>query len=300
VRRRRVPADDETVVAPAGEWPVAEERVAAGPPVPPPDAGPPPPQGPPPGWLAVENPWPWLALVLVAVAALLIWLFAIRNHSDKATVPRVVGLSQPVAIKTLNDKGFDVTAVRRPGKTPAGIVFAQKPGAGSQLKKKQTVEIDVSNGVAPKPSAQPGTTTQAQPTTTTAAPQVTVPDFTGKAQAEAGAAAETAGLVPDTYPVTGSQPSGTVVSQDPAAGSKLAAGKSLKLNVSTGGGNQPNVTVPNVVGAKAADARAKLWAAKLTARTIYAQGTTGVVLSEQPTGGGQAPAFTQITLTVGR
>jgi serine/threonine-protein kinase len=286
-------------VAREEEWPAA----AAGPPppVPPPDAAPPPPlQGPPRGWLAVENPWPWLLLVLLPVAALLIWLFLIRGHSDRTTVPRVVGLTQPAAIKKLNDAGFDVTAVRRPGKAPAGVVFAQKPGAGSQLKKKQTVTIDVSNGVAPKPSATSPTTTAKTATTTPAAPTVTVPDITGKAQAEAGAAIETLGLVPDSYPADAADPAGTVVSQDPAAGAKLPAGKSVRLNVSTGGGSQQSVKVPNVTGQKAADARAKLWAAELTVRTVYEKGAAGVVLRQQPAGGGQAAAFSQVTLTVGR
>ena len=299
MRRRRAPVNDETQVLREAEWPVAGERNAGPPPpVPPPDAAPQPPPGPPPGWLAVENPWPWLALVLVAVAALLVWLFAIRGNSDRATVPRVVGLSQPVAIKKLQDAGFNVTAVRQAGKPPAGRVFSQKPGAGSQLKKKQTVLIAVSNGVAPKTA--PATTTTATTATTKATtPTVAVPDVKGKAQPEAGGAIEAAGLVPDTFPVQASDPSGTVVAQDPAAGTKIAAGKSVHLDVSTGNGTQPAVTIPTVTGATAADARAKLWAAKLTTRTVYAQGTAGVVLSQQPSGG-QAPAFTQVTLTIGR
>jgi beta-lactam-binding protein with PASTA domain len=296
VRRRRAAADEPTAVR-TEEWPVAEGTPP--PPVPPPDAAPGPPPGPPPRWLAVENPWPWLALVLVAVAALLVWFFAIRGSSDRATVPRVVGLSQPVAIKKLQDAGFNVTALRKPAKAPAGRVFAQKPGAGTQLKKKQTVVIDVSNGVAPKlpPPKKTATSTTA---TVATAPQVAVPDVKGKVQTEAGPAIEALGLVPDTFPVSGGQTAGVVVAQSPAAGTKIAAGKSVRLDVSTGGGNQPASTVPDVTGQKAADARAKLWAAKLTTRTVYEQGTIGVVLRQQPGGGGQAPAFSQVTLTVGR
>ena len=269
------------------------------PPVPPPDARPEPPPGPPPGWLAAENPWPWLFLVLLAVAGLLIWLFLFRGHSDKATVPRVVGLSQSAAIRRLNDAGFNVTAVRRPAKSPAGRVFAQKPGAGSRLKKHQTVVINVSNGAAPKASTPPATTTTTQ-TTTTAAPTVAVPAVTGKQQPDAGGAIEAVGLVPDSFPMQSSEPPGTVVAQDPGAGTKLAAGKSVRLNVSSGGAQQPAVTIPTVTGAKAADARAKLWAAKLTVRTIYQSGKVGIVLREQPSGGGKAPAYSQVTLYVGR
>ena len=295
MRRRRVAAEEPTAVR-TEEWPVAEATPP--PPVPPPDAAPEPPPGPPPGWLAVENPWPWLALVLVAVAALLVWLFAIRGSSDRATVPHVVGLSQPVAIKKLQNAGFNVTALRKPAKAPAGRVFAQRPGGGTQLKKKQTVVIDVSNGVAPKlPPPKTNTSTTA---TVATAPPVAVPDVKGKVQTEAGPAIEAVGLVPDTFPVSGGQTPGVVVAQSPAAGTKIPAGKSVHLDVSTGGGNQPASTVPDVTGQTAADARAKLWAAKLTTRTVYAKGTVGVVLRQQPAGGGQAPAFSQVTLTVGR
>jgi hypothetical protein len=54
------------------------------------------------------------------------------------------------------------------------------------------------------------------------------------------------------------------------------------------------------VGKKAADARAALWKAKLTVRTQYDNGTVGVVLREQPAAGGQSPAFSQVTIVVGR
>src|SRR5207245_2566506 len=81
---------------------------------------------------------------------------------------------------------------------PAGRVFAQRPGAGTQLKKKQTVLIDVSNGVAPKlPPPKTSTSTTA---TVATAPQVAVPDVKGKVLTEAGPAVEAAGLVPDTFP----------------------------------------------------------------------------------------------------
>jgi beta-lactam-binding protein with PASTA domain len=62
------------------------------------------------------------------------------------------------------------------------------------------------------------------------------------------------------------------------------------------------VQVPNVVGQKAASARAALLAAKLTVRTEFKKSGTkriGVVLSQSPTPGGSAPAYTQVTIVVG-
>lgn len=255
------------------------------------------PPGPPRGWLRAENPWPWLLLILVAVAALLIWLFLFRGHGNRATVPRVLGLSQQAAITRLNDKGFNVTAVRRPARGPANQVVSQNPGAGSQLKKGQKVIIAVSSGPPPVT-----TTTTTRATTTSPQPRsATMPDATGKALSVAGAAVEGVGLIPDTYPVASSEPSGTVISQDPVAGTAVEQGRNVRLNVSTGKGNQPPVGVPDVKGEKTAEALAKIWTAKLTARTLYqASPQKGVVLQEQPGSGGQAAAFTQITLYVGR
>jgi beta-lactam-binding protein with PASTA domain len=57
-------------------------------------------------------------------------------------------------------------------------------------------------------------------------------------------------------------------------------------------------SIPDVAGLTAADARAKLWAAQLTVRTLYRSGKPGVVLAQQPTG--TAPAYSQVTITVGR
>jgi beta-lactam-binding protein with PASTA domain len=257
------------------------------------------PPGPPPGWLRAENPWPWLLLVAIAAVAILVWLLVIRGHSNRHVVPRVVGLRQQVAIVKLNDAGFDVTAVRRPSRLAGGHVFAQKPGAGSQLKKGQTVVIDVSSGAKPV-TAKPKTTTTSTTTTKTVTPtKVAMPNVTGKPLADAGAAIAAAGLVPDSAPVQASQAAGTVVSQSPGAGASLRAGSVVTLRVAQGPANQPAVAVPNVTGQTAADALTKLWSAKLTARTLYRKGKVGIVLQQQP-GPGNAPAYSQVTLSVGR
>ena len=264
---------------------------------PPPPASAPP--GPPPGWLRAENPWPWLLLVLVAAAAILIWFFLVRGHSNRHTVPRVVGLSQQAAVAKLNKDGFDSKAVLQPSRRPRGQVFAQKPGAGSQLKKGQLVVIDVSNGVKPVTSKPKTTTTSAATTTTPPATKVAVPDVAGRPLPDAGAAIAAKGLVPNSAPTAASQAPGTVTAQSPAAGTSVSAGSAVNLSVSKGPANQPPVSVPNVTGRTAAEALSKLWAAKLTARTVYRNGKTGIVLQQQP-GSGQAPAYAQVTLYVGR
>jgi serine/threonine-protein kinase len=260
-------------------------------PGPPPVAAPPP--APPPARM-VENVWPWLLLVALVAAGILIWLFLIRGN-DKGTVPRVVGLPQRAAVERLNDEGYDVTAVRTPSKSPRGQVFAQKPGAGSQLDKDQTVTIRVSSGAAvasggAKPKPKPK-----QPATKPRATTVAIPDVVGRPLPDAGGELEAAGLVADSEPIKSQEPPGTVVAQNPGAGTKIPAGETVSLQAAQGGGT---ASIPDVVGQTAADARAKLWAAKLTVRTLYRSGKPGVVLSQQPSG--TAPAYSQVTLTVGR
>ena len=263
-----------------------------------PERVPPPAPGPPPGWLRAENPWPWLLLLLVVVAGILIWLFLVRGHSNRHVVPRVVGLSQPAAVARLNKDGFGSKAVLQPSRRPRGQVFAQKPGAGSQLKKGQTVEIDVSNGVKPTTKPTTTSTTSATTSTTPKATKVAIPDVTGKQLPDAGAALAAAGLVPNSAPVASGDPPGTVTAQSPASGTSAAAGSAVSLSVSKGQ-NEPAVSVPDVTGQTTAAALTALWNAKLTARTIYRSGKAGVVLQQQP-GPGQAPAYTQVTLSVGR
>ncbi len=266
-------------------------------------AGPPP--GPPRGWLAWENPWPWLAaLGLLVVAGLLVWLL-VFNKSNRATVPAVVGSKDTVAVKQLNDAGFNVKEIRGPSAKPLAIVVSQEPGGGTQLKKNETVVIHVSNGQKPV-----STTTTTTPTTTTATttaattsaspPTVAMPDVVGKQQADGAGAVEAAGLVADTFAAKSSQPAGTITAETPSAGTQVKAGESVKLTVSSGSTTPGSQSVPNVVGKKASDARTALWTAGFTVKTTYKSGQAGEVVSQQPAGGASAPGYSQVTLVVGR
>jgi serine/threonine-protein kinase len=239
--------------------------------------------------------------VLVVVAGLLVWLLLLRGHSHARTVPRVVGLRQAAAVAKLTHAGYNVTVVRAPSKRAANVVFGQRPGAGVRLGKGQTVTLDVANGSRPVVQQKPPPLSTTATTATTSA-SVSVPAVTGQPLAAAGGAVEAAGLVPDSYAVGSSQPAGTVVGQSPAAGASAVAGGRVRLNVSKGTGNAPTVSVPDVTGETAADARAALWNAKLTVRTVYGHaggGQIGRVLDE--TGGGSTvAAYSQVTITVGR
>jgi len=263
-------------------------------------AGPPPPGGPPPRAL-LDDVWPWLALLgILAVAGLLVWLFVLRGHHHKSpVVPAVVGLQQQAAIERLTGDGYNVKAIVGPAKQPRGVVASQIPGGGSRLPKGSTVTLHVSNG---RPAAVPVTTTTTATTTTTKpttapAPTVAVPDVTGQDMASGAGQVEAAGFVAETDPVSGGGTPGSIVSEDPAAGTRGAAGGTVKLGVATPS-SPPSVQIPDVTGKTASEARAALLQAKLTVKTTYESGKPGVVVHESPTG--TAPAYTQVTISVGK
>jgi serine/threonine-protein kinase len=205
-------------------------------------------------------------------------------------VPQVVGLQEQVAIRRLTDAGYSVKSIHQPMQRPRGIV-------GAEAANGKAVVIRVSNGKpVPKVVTTTAQTTTRQ-TTTAAAPTSAVPDVTGQTAAAGAGQVEAAGFVAETAPVQGGGAPGSITQESPPGGTQATAGETVTLGVATGS-SRPAVQIPNVVGQTAAAARAALLQAKLTVRTTYKQGKTGVVLGESPTG--SAPAWTQVTISVGR
>jgi serine/threonine-protein kinase len=247
----------------------------------------------------------WLLLFgLAVIAGLAVWLFLIHHRgSHGKVVPAVVGQQQRQAVRTITGDGLNVQEIIGPSSRPRGIVASQSPGGGSRVASGQTVTLHVSNGhsigAAPRLTTTTTATTTASATTTAATTQATVPSVTGQDMATAAGQIEAAGFVAETDPVPGSGTPGTVTAEDPPASAQASAGSVVRLSVATGG-SRPPVTVSNVVGQKAAAARATLLNANLTTKTVYKKGpakSIGVVLAESPTG--SQPRYTQITLTVG-
>jgi beta-lactam-binding protein with PASTA domain len=248
--------------------------------------------------------WPWLAIFGIAViAGLLIWLFVFHNRGHKGkVVPAVVGMPQQQAVAKLTGDGINVKVIIGSSSRPRGIVASQAPGGGARIGKNQSVTLHVSNGHAVSQGTTTATTaaaTTTQQTTTAAQATAAIPDVSGQDMASAAGQIEAAGFVAETDPSTSSGTPGSVTGESPSAGTQATAGSVVRLSVAVGS-NRPSVSVPNVVGQKAAAARAALLDAKLTAKTVYKKGPAkdvGVVLSESPTG--SQPAYTQVALTVG-
>jgi penicillin-binding protein 1A len=128
----------------------------------------------------------------------------------------------------------------------------------------------------------------------------TVPNVLGKTQQEAEEILDEANFTPIPKAVPSLIPLGQVSAQSPAAGARVVAGSAVYVHVSNG--TVPTFKVPNVTGLLEANARSKL-AAK--AFGVYVQymptadpALHGLVASQAPGAGTQAPAGTQVILAV--
>lgn len=210
--------------------------------------------------------WPWLLLLLLLVIGGLLAAYFLTRDNDKkshktttatvATVPNVVGLKQNVAVQRLNARGLIPRITTKPSKSPAGVVFAAQPAAGTKVTSGSPVTIAVSGS------------------------QVTrVPNVVGVPTAVAVKRLRTNGLAAATVSVVSSKPSGTVLTQNPAAGASVSKGSTISIHVSKG-----QATIPNVVGQPLSSARAALRGAGLVAAVfdVPSAQPKGTVVAQHP------------------
>jgi serine/threonine-protein kinase len=279
-----------------------------------------------------------LALAAIALVIVIVWLATRDNtSSDKTVVPNVVGMQQGEAVRRVLDAGLTPSIVLAPAKAPRGRVLAETPGAGSQVAKHQAVVIQVSMGPSTTTPTTTAKTTTAKTTTVTktttvavtttatqtkastvttpantatgtgtvAQPQtVTMPDVTGQDYTQAVQQLANLGLMPQSYPVSSAEAQGTVVGQNPPAGSQARSDVPVRVNVSLGSGTRPSGPLPDLTGLKAIDALVKCAQAKYTCRVVFRTppqpSTVGKVIAQQPQAGTNAPGLSQITLYVAR
>jgi beta-lactam-binding protein with PASTA domain len=210
------------------------------------------------------------------------------SGSEVTKVPKVVGVPATVAVKRLRTNGLAASTVSVASSKPSGTVLAQSPKAGASVSKGSTVSIRVSKG------------------------STTVPNVVGQDQNGARAVLRGAGLVAAIFAVPNTQPKGTVVAQHPAAGSKVARGSKVRINVSTGS-TAPGTTgtttttpaastvrVPNVIGLQQSAAQRRLNSAGLGSRVVYvaSQKAAGQVVDQAPKAGTQVRRKTRVRIDV--
>jgi eukaryotic-like serine/threonine-protein kinase len=262
----------------------------------------------PPWWR--EN-W-WMLLILLLLVGGILAFFYLREsdvtaEGDQVEVPDVVGLQERDAVERVEDAGLEAVVDRVTAPDPEGEVISQEPGSGVQVDEGQEGFLSVSAGedeTATETVVETETETDTETETETEEPELAeVPDVVGTDHAEAGAAVEERGLIADSYPVESAEPSGTVVAQNPAAGTQLAEGEHVRLNVALGAGTPGTGRIPDVTGADEQDARETLRDAGFTVRTIDREApeeeNVGEVILQRPEPR-TAPGLTQVTIYVGR
>lgn len=128
---------------------------------------------------------------------------------------------------------------------------------------------------------------------------VVVPDVVGQPEADAITAITDAGLAAASVQAADDTvPAGSVISQDPVAGTSVAAGSTVTLTISTGPGT---VVVPDVSGQPAADAQAELEAQGFAVTTEEAASVdveAGLVIDTNPAAGTEVAPGTTVVMTV--
>jgi serine/threonine-protein kinase len=163
------------------------------------------------------------------------------------------------ATRALAARGLKLEVSERvPSDTiPPDVIVSQSPPAGSAAAPGSTIVVNVSLG----------------------APQLSVPDVGGRIAADAGSVLQAAGLQATTeYVVDASAPLGTVLQQDPPAGTTVRKGSKVTLDVAVPG------TVPDVAGMSPAQAQTALQnAGYQIGNTAYVQeGEEGKVVRTEP------------------
>jgi beta-lactam-binding protein with PASTA domain len=142
-------------------------------------------------------------------------------------MPDLTGLAAADALKALQARGLSAKLEQIASTEPPGTVVAQSPKPGKRAQRGTQVVLQVAKGKA----------------------SVAVPSVTAQSAQEASAALQRAGLRATVVTVPSTQAKGTVVAQHPAAGTKVAQGSSVRLNVSNGAAQGATTTAATTTAA---------------------------------------------------
>jgi serine/threonine-protein kinase len=212
----------------------------------------------------------------------------ISKVGGQATVPRVVGESEPIATAKLGAAGFKVRVERVASPQPKGRIVTQDPAPGTSAARGSVVGLQVSDGPqAPPPGAS--------------GPKV--PRVIGMGQAAAFTRIEQAGFRADSFPVASSRTRGLVIRQRPQAGTRAQPKSVVRLAVSLGSGARPLRVVPDVRGMTETNAKRVLVRVGFTVRAVRPPNASpssgGVVSTQRPGAGVRVRAGSQVAIYLG-
>lgn len=185
----------------------------------------------------------------------------------EVTVPDVTGKQMTLARQILEDKKLRVNVAETyNADVPAGQVVSQNPTAGSKVKEQRLVTIYVSKG----------------------GEEIEMPDLTGLSKSDAEAQLKKMGLkLGSVYEKYSNEEAGTVIKQDPKAGTKISRGQTVDITVSKGKQSH-KVSVPDVTGVSLDAAKAALQSRGLRVGSVSKQESrqaAGTVVSQSPASG---------------
>ena len=205
----------------------------------------------------------------------------VSSGPNLVTVPNVQGASVGDATAQIEVLGLLVTVVEDSSdRVAVGNVISQAPSGGVGVKTGSTVTLTISKG------KQTGT----------------VPNITKMDINNAQNALIAAGLVLGAQSeANDAAPVGQVISQDPAAGTSVAAGIAVNVVISKG---PATIAVPSVINQSRSNAEGALTNAGFVPNTTE-QATSdpaqdGIVISQNPAGNSQKPQGSTVTIVVGR
>jgi len=207
-------------------------------------------------------------------------LLTVSQGPGTAEVPKVEGLPEREAVKKLDRAGFRVKSQGRASSdVRAGLAIGTKPEEGTPLEQGARVTLLVSEG-----------------------PElVEVPSVLGQQQDIAESQLRNAGLLANVETEDSDEPEGTVIAQDPGAGSTLERGSEVTIVVSTGAGS---VILRDVVGLSEKAAVNSLTGQGLNVdvseQGVSSERDDGVVLNQTPSAGTRVRVGDTVRIVVGR
>ena len=197
----------------------------------------------------------------------------------EVTVPDVTGKPMALARQILEDQKLRVNVAEvYDASVPAGTVVSQNPEAGTKVKEERTVTINVSRG----------------------GEELEMPDLLGLDKSDAEIKLKKMGLkLGSVYEKFSDEDEGTVISQEPRAGTKISKGQSIDITVSKGK-KVKKVNVPNVKGGtlSAAESTLKAKGLSVSVEKRSSSQAPGTVISQSPSADSEVEAGSTVTLVV--
>ena len=197
----------------------------------------------------------------------------------KTDVPSVVGEPLDRALSDLQNAKLQGKSVQVESDKPQGQVVSQSPTAGASIEQGSKVTLRVSKGPQP----------------------IGVPNVIGSTFESAQSTLLGKGFAVSRIDVKSDQPKDTVIGMSPGPGTLQPPNTNIRLTVSKG----PTTSmVPDVTTLSQNDAQAQLKASgfkvRIVPQPVSDPSQDGIVQTQDPTGGTQAPPNSFVTIAVGK